>query len=492
MRIPIVTKLFVSLFITSVALVAGMAFLVSYSFKSGFQDYLNQQEKKQVIEYAATLSDYYSKEDGWQQLIEHPDIWGAFLGDQDGSAPRQPPERHVLNFPQMDSPPRNEEERRFPPPPQTSPVEELGPISHRIHLLDAQRQWVIGVPPALDKASFQWLEVPVISGTETVGWLVLQQRNLVTGPLVVRFYEQQQSNLLWIIGLAGLTSLVVALFLVRYFLSPLKHLKEGASALSNGDYDFVFEGKSNDEFAALADSFQLLLQSLKKQKESREQWLVDISHELRTPIAVLRSELEAIQDGIRQADMQRIDSMHHQVMGLRRLVDDLYLLSKTDSGVYQMNWQPLNLVTLVQRLIHQFDARAMEKGLHIELIASSDPVILKGDEKTLEQLLVNVLENSLRYTDAPGSIQVSIIDQEENVGVCVEDSLPGVAAEHLPNVFRRLYRVDQSRSRQHGGSGLGLSICRNIVTMHGGDIRARASTLGGLAIDITLKKESGT
>lgn len=486
MRIPIVTKLFVSLFITSVVLVAGMALLVSHSFKSGFQDYLNQQEKKQVIEYADTLSGYYSAKTGWQELIAQPMIWRDVFENRNDPFPEFEPNR----FMPYEERPGERPEPPLPPHRKAELAEELRPLSHRIHLEDAQRRWIVGAPQVSDQVAFEWLEEPIKVGTETVGWLVLQQKSLLAGPLVKQFYEQQQSNLLWIVGLAGLTSLVVALFLVRYFLSPLKHLKEGATALSNGDYDFVFEGKSNDEFEALANSFQLLLQSLKKQKEAREQWLVDISHELRTPIAVLRSELEAIQDGIRQADMQRIDSMHHQVMGLRRLVDDLYVLSKTDSGVYQLHMQSLNLVTLVQRVVHQFDARATEKGLSIAFRAANETILLKGDEKTLEQLLVNVLENSLRYTDAPGRIMVSIIDRDEKVNVCVEDSLPSVAAEHLPNVFKRLYRVDQSRSRQHGGSGLGLSICRNIVTMHGGDITAKASALGGLAIDITLKKES--
>jgi two-component system sensor histidine kinase BaeS len=209
---------------------------------------------------------------------------------------------------------------------------------------------------------------------------------------------------------------------------------------------------------------------------------------------VLRSELEAIQDGIRQPEPQRIDSMHHQVMGLRRLVDDLYVLSKTDSGVYQMDVQPLDLIVLLQRVVSQFEPRGAEKGLEIELHQANSPLIIKGDEKTLEQLFVNLLENSLRYTDAPGRILLSVVEEENSdeknsLIIRVEDSSPSVSEEHLPNLFRRLYRVDQSRSRQYGGSGLGLSICRNIAMMHGGHISAKASALGGLAIEIRLTRE---
>ena len=523
-RIPIVTKLFISLFVTSVLLVTGMAFLVSYSFKSGFQTYLNKQEEKQVVELAEGVSQYYSSEQGWKILRERPEVWADLFVEMNSPLPprqeRGMPDREGFPSPNNGFP-RPEREgfeppngnfmmpapNGFAPPIDGMPVpgeehfvasgrdnameENLSPLSHRIHLEDAQRHWVTGVPlKAEGEDSTERLDVPIIVNSKTVGWLVLEQKSLLSGELVTQFYEQQQSNLFWIIGLAGFASLLVASLLVRHFLAPLQNLKQGANALLEGNYDFSFGQRSNDEFGELSDSFQSLIGSLKEQKESREQWLVDISHELRTPIAVLRSELEAIQDGIRQADTQRIDSMHHQVMGLRRLVDDLYVLSKTDSGVYQIEVSTINIGPLVQRVVSQFEPRVDEKNLQIALDKPDQIAFIKGDEKTLEQLFVNLLENSLRYTDAPGRILVSIIEEPKQVLIRVEDSSPGVGEEHLPNLFKRLYRVDKSRSRQHGGSGLGLSICRNIVMMHGGHISAKASALGGLAIEIRVEKVS--
>jgi len=334
----------------------------------------------------------------------------------------------------------------------------------------------------------EWHEEPVMLNGDVIGWLVFQQKNMINGPIVTQFYAQQQSNILLFVCLAGLASLIVALILVRHFLSPLKQLKEGASVLSKGNFDVTFQVKSNDEFSALSDTFQLLVDSLKKQKDNREQWLVDISHELRTPIAVLRSELEAIQDGVRQANDERVDSMHHQVMGLGRLVDDLYVLSKTDSGVYEMDVQTLDFISLVETVIHQCEHRIAQKGLRFEFKKCAAPLFIEGDEKTLGQLMLNLLENSLRYTDVPGEILVSIMEENNEAVLRVEDSAPSVDAVHLPKLFGRLYRVDQSRSREHGGSGLGLSIGKNIVTMHGGKIFAEVSTLGGLAIEVRFKK----
>jgi two-component system sensor histidine kinase BaeS len=470
-----------------------MAFQVSHSFKSGFQTYLNQQEEEQVIEFASDIAESYSSERGWQILRERPEIWREIFADPNRPLPPhqrgEMPDEERFAPPYQDRP-RPDEEHFLPPRRDGRIPEELTPLNHRIHLEDAQRNWVAGIAPQSQvKATSEWLEVPILVKSQTVGWLVLEQKSLLSGPLVAQFYKQQQSNLFWIIGVAGFTSLVVALFLVRYFLAPLKKLTQGADALSEGRYDFSFEGQSNDEFGELSDRFQFLGNSLKKQKENREQWLVDISHELRTPIAVLRSELEAIQDGIRQPEPQRIDSMHHQVMGLRRLVDDLYLLSKTDSGVYQMDAKTLDVMSLAQNVVSQFESRVAEKGLAIELVQLTSSSFVKGDQKILEQLFVNLLENSLRYTDAPGDILLSILEEGNDLVIRVEDSSPSVSEAHLPNLFKRLYRVDQSRSRQYGGSGLGLSICRNIVIMHGGHISAKASALGGLAIDIRLKRE---
>ncbi|MFI8622275.1 ATP-binding protein [Marinomonas sp. NPDC078689] len=502
MRVPIFTKLFISLFMTSILLVIGMTFSVSYSFKSGFQEYLNQQEKEQVEQLASLLSGYYSANVGWQELQEQPEIWGDLFVKLGVPFPKNSaaPERHFkpnIDLGGPDSglergPNRGPDRGPDPhdlPPRDAAMSEEFGPISHRLFLEDDNHHWIAGVYFSDSKeSSVEWFREPIKQGKQIVGWLVLKQKNQLSGPLVGQFYAQQQHNLIWIIGLAGLASLLVALGLVRHFLSPLKRLQQGANALSEGDYSFTFESSSNDEFGELANRFQYLAGSLKRQKDSREQWLVDISHELRTPIAVLRSELEAIQDGIRKPEMTRMDSMHHQVMGLRRLVDDLYLLSKTDAGVYQLDVRRLDIVALLQSVANRFEHRMAQKGLRLERLIS-EPIFIKGDEKTLEQLCVNLLENSLRYTDAPGTIKLSVLEQNDDLVLLFEDSAPSVDDAHLGKLFVRLYRVDQSRSRSHGGSGLGLSICHNIVMMHGGSIVAKRSELGGLVIEVRLKRE---
>lgn len=469
MRISIFTKLFISLFVTSLLLIIGMTIIVSYNFKTGFQDYQNQVEEQQVTKIAALISEHYTEREGWDYLRKHPEL----LADA---------------FTQLNIPPPIPERPRHDA---QTPVklEWLSPLSQRIFIIDAHRNWVIGHQTQSDgSAKLSTKEIPIYSDNSLVGWVILQQRLYLDGPIIERFYEQQQTNLFWIVALAGLASFLVALLLVGRFLAPLKHLKQGANSLSQGNYDYQFQTHGNDEFGELATRFQHLAKSLKTNKNTRQQWITDISHELRTPISVLRSEIEAIQDGIRQPNENNINSMHHQVIGLGRLIDDLYQLAKSDSGAYQLDIVDISVVSFLERILARFDHRANEKGIDIELAYNREQQYrLAGDEKMLEQLWVNIIENSLRYTDAPGLVRWSIDNTNGNIIIRCEDSSPSVDDVHLPKLFDRLYRVDMSRSRLFGGSGLGLSICKNIIAMHNGDIVAKRSPLGGLMIEITLK-----
>ncbi|MCL4144015.1 UNVERIFIED_CONTAM: hypothetical protein GTU68_050168 [Idotea baltica] len=371
---------------------------------------------------------------------------------------------------------------------------ELKPLSHRVVLLDEHHQFVIGnnhIVALKDRKDEKVIELAIKSPNKIVGWIVIEQKNTITGGIVSTFYAQQQKNLYLIIIFAGIFSLIIAAFLVRFFLLPLKELDKGAKALSQGDFTRKIQINGHDELAELGHAFNSLAFSLAKQKETREQWITDISHELRTPIAVLRSEIEAMQDGIRKLDIKYINSMHYQVLNLAQLVEDLYLLSCSDSGIYPAHLKPLELIQLVDNLVTKFEHRLQEKNLVLDRkYSTSTRLEVWADEKTLNQLMANLLENSLRYTDEFGTVAISINGDEHQIELKVEDSAPSVKSHQLSRLFDRLYRVDQSRSRQFGGSGLGLSICKSIVDSHNGEIKAGISSLGGLAITVTFFREN--
>ncbi|MGB2078200.1 MAG: ATP-binding protein [Vibrio sp.] len=474
MRLTLFYKILIALFSLSMLMMIGMSLLINTSFQTGFQNYLNQQEVEKLASLKPYLLAYYDEDNQWDDLKGEPRKW-AQLFEIIGETPLPPP------------PPEFSHQHR----PKLEHFEGLQPMSRRVRLLDAQKNLVVGKrPPALNSARYKKPELLAIKKeAEVIGWIELDQNQVMNDELVRSFYQQQQQNFIWIICLASLLCLGLSFILVRHFLAPLKQLQQGTKQLSQGHYGTKLKVSTQDEFADVAHTFNVLAQSLQDQQQSRQQWLTDISHELRTPIAVLRGEIEAILDGIRQPKHEYFESMSFQVTNLTKLVDDLYLLSKSDAGIMQRQTQRVDLKLLITQVCHSFEHRFSDKALdfkwHIEADAEFDYL---GDEKLLTQLWINLLENSLRYTHAPGQIVLQLKSRPDDFTLTLTDSAPSVSAAHLPHLFERLYRVDPSRNRDYGGSGLGLSICQNIVNLHQGKIRAQASDLGGLSVQVVLPK----
>ena len=475
MRLTIFHKLFISLLLTSMIMMLGMALLINNSFQSGLQTYLNQREVKQLELIASQVGEYYSSTNGWERIKEDPAIWENLL-KQLGERPEvsdeptdtHPPERHLNR-------------------------QDLKQLYKRIHLLDDKGKMVFDKMDIPDnkKSDPLFIQVPVRSDGQVVGKITMIQRRAITGELAEGFYKQQLNNFYLIAIWVALFSFIVAGFLVRHLLQPLKNLHTGAIALQQGDFKTKIPVKGNDELAELSETFNRLTATLKQQKITREQWLADISHELRTPIGVLISEIEAIEDGIRQPEPKYIHSLHNQVMNLKQLVEDLYQLSLSDSGVNIDKSQWVDLTKLLDMATEQNEIRLADK--HITLgrhYNREESILIKADSTAITQLMTNILENSYRYTDPEGVIEVSILQSKKNIELVIADSEPAVPDESLGKLFERLYRVDKSRSRANGGSGLGLSICQNIVAAHDGKITAEQSPLGGLQVRILLPIEA--
>ncbi|MCL9773791.1 ATP-binding protein [Vibrio methylphosphonaticus] len=473
MRITIFSKLFISILLGSLFMVIGMSWMINHSFKIGLQSYINEKETEKIAVIATALPQYYDSQAGWRELESDPYLW------------------HELFIAIGEPPPRRRPFMEFdePRPNRQKPSVSQRPLSHRVYLTDQSHDWVIGHDSPPTSNDDPVTSIPITESGTTIGWLNIQHPNTITDRLVESFYAQQMKNMVWIISLAGFGSFIIAILLVRHFLMPLKQLNKTAVALTKGDFTCQIPTQGHDEFSKLSRAFNLLTTSLREQKKTREQWITDISHELRTPLSVLQGELEAIQDGIRQPEPKHIDSMHHQVRVLSKLVEDLYQLSLSDSGAFRMNFSDTNLTHLLEMQSRNYEHRISDKGLKLtrEYHAES-PVIVWGDDKSLSQLIGNLLENSFRYTDANGQIRISMQDFDQRVEFHIEDSSPSVDKDALPYLFDRLFRIDKSRSRQYGGAGLGLSICASIVHMHNGKISAKPSELGGIIVIVSLNK----
>jgi two-component system sensor histidine kinase BaeS len=215
--------------------------------------------------------------------------------------------------------------------------------------------------------------------------------------------------------------------------------------------------------------------------------MAELSHEMRTPLAVLRGEVEALVDGVRPLTTAAMLSLQDEVARVTRLVEDFHQLALSDLRALPCSFALVQPAALLRDAVGRVTPRALAAGLRLDLDTGNAPQLARWDTQRIGQLLTNLLENSLRYTDAPGGIRLQLCAGGPGEAVLsVDDSAPGVPAEDHARLFEPLYRADASRSRRLGGSGLGLAICRAIVCSHGGHIEAGASTLGGLGVVVTL------
>ena len=287
------------------------------------------------------------------------------------------------------------------------------------------------------------------------------------------------------IGGAAIAALV-GLAIAGRITAPLREIEAAAKAVAQGDTSRRASVDSDDELGDLAGSFNQMAAVLARQEETRQQFVADVAHELRTPLAVLQGEIEALQDGVTQPTEERLASLHEETEILHRLVEDLRTLSLAEAG-------ELNLVPARERaaLVLGRAAAAMVETaaragvtLVTDLPASLPEINLDSDR--IVQVLMNLLSNAIRHTPAGGEVRVAAQVSGESLRVSVSDSGSGIPEEALPHVFDRFYRVDPSRSRDSGGSGLGLAIARQLVRMHGGDISARNNDGAGASFGFTL------
>ncbi|MGV6859564.1 MAG: ATP-binding protein, partial [bacterium] len=278
----------------------------------------------------------------------------------------------------------------------------------------------------------------------------------------------------------------------RALLSPIKRLINAVAQLSHGDFSTRMNESRADELGRLMNDLDTLAVQLEQNQSARQRWLADISHELRTPVTVLTGEIEALKDGIRAFDKPQLRSLDQETARLRHLIDDLYQLSLSDIGGLRYSFSPLPLCEPLESAVASIAKRAEDKGLRLA-ISCNPRAMVSGDQQRLMQLFVNLLENSLAYTDAPGAIEITMrVDTDQKtVAVTIEDTPPGVDAESCHKLFDPLYRKDASRSRRTAGAGLGLAICKNIIEAHQGQVTASPAAAGGLRTALLLPLYTG-
>lgn len=366
-------------------------------------------------------------------------------------------------------------------------------LGYRIGLLDRDQRYLAGViahPLMVAFASIDTHRRAVIVDGATVGYLVVARPESGNDELGVAFLLQKQDDLLALALFALMLCGLVALLLAAHFRRPIRQLLSGARQLQQAQFGARLSLQRGDELGELAQAFNQLAARLEQAEQLRRQWLAETSHELRTPLSVLQAQLEALQDGVRSASAQNIDLLRRQVAILSRRVAGLHELAAADIGQLPVEKSECDVWLVVEQVFSDFVDKFGKAGLAADLGRRPAGCVFGCDAERLRQVLVNLLENSVRYTDAGGTVSVHAVDAAGELQLVVEDSAPGVSAAALERLGERFFRVDAPRQRQAGSSGIGLALSRRIVEALGGSLRFAASPLGGLRAVIVLPRES--
>lgn len=438
------------------------------SFNHSFSNYVEQREERRLAQLTESLATVYESQGDWQWVREEPALLIRLVRSSMGkNEVRQPSLTNGNKGPRA-------------------------AFAEQLRLKDAGGELVYG--SRVNEKKVLWLPITGNSA-EPIGFIGVELVNRIDAQVDELFLDR----LKWQFYLVSIATFVIAGVLAITFsgwiVRPIKKIAAAMRKLSDGDFTASVSAGRNDELGQLAADFNHMSKVLQKAQSDRQQWVSDIAHELRTPVAILQGDIEAAQDGIRKVDDQWLNHMYAHSERLNRLVGDLHQLSQSDAGTLSYRFESLDLARLTEEVVTQFRTSLSQQNIDISVDADRD-LMIDGDSARLVQLLTNFAQNTLRYTDSdeasPGRLHISVEAVKEGIRLTWEDSSPGVDSVHLPKLFDRLYRVDDSRSRESGGSGLGLAIARNIVDAHQGSINADHSTLGGLKITVILPPSKET
>ena len=244
---------------------------------------------------------------------------------------------------------------------------------------------------------------------------------------------------------------------------------------------------TKDELGRLAATLNAMIGRLEKAFQRQKQFTSDASHELRAPLAVIEAESSlALQKERPPSDYrQSLETISQESKQMSSLIEQLLTLARADAGKEQWNFTDVNLGRAITNLSADVEVLCQEKGLSCQLGQIQD-LVVKGDAARLRELFMNLLDNAIRYTPAPGTVSVSLHREGEMAIVAIKDTGVGIAAEDMPFIFERFYRVDKARSRAQGGTGLGLAICRYIAEAHGGKIEVESQVGVGSTFSVWL------
>ena len=323
--------------------------------------------------------------------------------------------------------------------------------------------------------------LPIVVGGVTVGTAQVQLPAAASVPANTAFRESV--NLVLLVGglAAALLAIGLGFVLARRATAPVRELTRRAEQLAAGDRSVRVEHRSGDEFGAMAEAFNSMADAIGEEDELRRTFAADVAHELRTPLMILSSQLEAMEDGVVELGPGAVASLQEEAQRMTRLVSDLEVLATADAAHFSLRREPTDLADEVRAAVSEYQPLFAEKRVRLEV--ASTPVPINGDPARLRQIAGNLLSNGLKFTPGGGSVRVSVTSDSSHGILEVADSGPGIPEDEITHVFERFFR---GRAARAAGSGIGLTVVRDLVRAHGGDVSAANTAAGGAVFRVTV------
>ena len=431
-------KLLASFFLVIAIAVGTIAYIASNSAINQFDRYVSQDQAERYQRLALTFSNYYRYMGSWEEVSEL-----------------------------------------------TAKISEM--YSERIVLTDPSGVVIGDTATKLngENISPDWSSksVKLSLGDFSIGKIYIKTQK--RSPLQNTFINSVNKSVLTGGIIAGIVGIILALLFSRNILKPIRELTEATKEMQEGELDQRVDTTSGGEIGKLGESFNELARRLKEQKTLREEMVSDVAHELRNPLSNIQGYLEGLKEGMIEPTKRVFESLHQQSLVLNRLVNDLRDVNRAKAGKLNLDKKQVVLEDIISRETKALKTKAEDEQIELSQDLNG-PNLLEADPERVSQVVRNLLDNAITHTPEGGEIEVKSRKSSEEAVTTVSDDGSGIPEEDLPYIFDRFYRVDKSRSRGTGGTGLGLTIAKEIVESHGGTITAKSNKGEGSMFKFTL------
>ena len=314
--------------------------------------------------------------------------------------------------------------------------------------------------------------------------MVLDGSERMLDDLFVHFRTAVTEATLLALTAATLIAIAISALISRRVIAPVRDMMHASRQITQGNYGRRVALPANrpttdlDEMGQLALSFNQMAVQLEETDTLRRQLIGDVTHELTTPLTVIKGSMEGLIDGVLPPEPETFQQIYPEAARLQRLVADLRELSRIEAGAYELHLKPVDLGALTNNIIRNLHRQFEDKEVQLHVYLPSGLLMAEIDPDRISQILINLIGNALQYTPAGGQVNVTVQRKNNGALFTIADTGVGIASEHLPHLFTRFFRVDKSRARASGGSGIGLTIARHLAEAHGGQIWAESDGLG--------------